>query len=248
MTHDTYFQRRSIIDTRQYYEQEYLTLHPSMHVEDSRAKAEALHALLNGKRAARILEVGCGAGLVISQLGRLCQAQPFGADLAFAILKQAKIHSPSLPIIQSQAERLPFSDKSFDICVYADLLEHLLTPSLALREVNRVAHYFLFRVPVGDNLVSRLLEMVGYGFRERQKRKFGHVQFFSRASLIQLLEHHHFKITAQASSIFPFSNIVLLTAEKFIYGLSPDLFQMVWGGNLDAFAQCGNLKYPVESE
>lgn len=218
-----------------------------MHVEDSRAKAEALHALLKGKHAARILEVGCGAGLVISQLAQLCQAQPFGADLAFAILKQAKIHSPSLPILQSQAEHLPFPDKTFDICVYADLLEHLLTPGLALQEVNRVAHHFLFRVPVGDNLISRLLELVGYGFRERQKHKFGHVQFFTQASLMQLLHQHHFQVMSQTSSIFPFSNIVLLTAEKFIYGLSPDLFQAVWGGNLDVFVQCSDQKLPAES-
>jgi hypothetical protein len=65
---------------------------------------------------------------------------------------------------------------------------------------------------------------------------------------MQLLENNRFQVLSQVNSVFPFANIVLLTTEKFIYWLSPVLFQNIWGGNLDVLAKCSDAKIRAKRE
>jgi SAM-dependent methyltransferase len=49
--------------------------------------------------------------------------------------------------VQADAESLPFGDKSFDVAVLSEILEHVNNPVVAIQEARRVAHFVIICVP-----------------------------------------------------------------------------------------------------
>lgn len=97
------------------------------------------------------LDLGCGAGVVTNLLADR-YARVVGLDFAYAALVQVK------PLrVLARVEQLPFADKSFDVCIATQVLEHL---PLRLRrdtlaEINRVTkHFVLITVPHAEVLES----------------------------------------------------------------------------------------------
>lgn len=86
-------------------------------------------------RGRRILEVGCGTGLI---LGRVAQtaSRAVGLDLSRGMLEVARRRG--LEVVQGSATALPFPDASFD-CVYSfKVLAHIADIETALAEMSRV--------------------------------------------------------------------------------------------------------------
>ena len=81
--------------------------------------------VLAGKR---ILELGCGGGLMAEEYARR-KARVIGIDRSLPSLRVARRHAASgglaIDYIGSLGERLPFSDDTFDAVVTADTLEHV---------------------------------------------------------------------------------------------------------------------------
>jgi 2-polyprenyl-6-hydroxyphenyl methylase/3-demethylubiquinone-9 3-methyltransferase len=89
----------------------------------------------------RLLDVGCGGGLLSEEFARLgCSVT--GIDLSQRSLEAARAHAARsrLPIeyLESSAESLPFPDASFDAVSCCDMLEHVEDPSRVLSEIARV--------------------------------------------------------------------------------------------------------------
>lgn len=109
------------------------------HIAAAEVRGEALAALLPSDGP--ILEVGTGtAGLVASALRAGLSIT--GSDIAtrWLLVGRRRLRDLDLeaPLIGAQADRLPWPDNSFE-CVVADsVLEHLDSPSPALREWLRV--------------------------------------------------------------------------------------------------------------
>jgi ubiquinone/menaquinone biosynthesis C-methylase UbiE len=92
------------------------------------------------ERPRRILEVGCGEGIVLATLGaRLPGTRLDGLELDEAALAAARMRCPSATLVRWDACALPFGDRTFDLVVCLEVLEHLPEPARALRDVRRVA-------------------------------------------------------------------------------------------------------------
>jgi SAM-dependent methyltransferase len=92
------------------------------------------------ERPRRILEVGCGEGIVLATLAaRLPGTRLDGLELDEAALAEARIRCPGATLVRGDACALPFRDQSFDLVVCLEVLEHLPEPARALRELRRVA-------------------------------------------------------------------------------------------------------------
>jgi SAM-dependent methyltransferase len=92
-------------------------------------------------RSARLLDVGCGGGYLLRELGRRAPSAfqaLFGLEISDVALREARKEAPLAHLILGQGEALPFGDRDFDAVVCLGNLEHFLDPARGARELRRV--------------------------------------------------------------------------------------------------------------
>jgi ubiquinone/menaquinone biosynthesis C-methylase UbiE len=87
------------------------------------------------KRGERVLELGCGTGLVLERVRAFAPAAG-GADLSHGMLRRARARG--LPVVQASALALPYRDGSLDLVYSFKVLPHVERLDVALAEVGRV--------------------------------------------------------------------------------------------------------------
>ncbi len=87
---------------------------------------------------ARVLDVGCGDGRFLAELGR--RADAWGVDLSRRALGHARARVAHARLVGCQAHALPFADASFDAVTLLDVIEHVRDEREAevMREALRV--------------------------------------------------------------------------------------------------------------
>ncbi|CAB4586137.1 MAG: methyltransferase domain-containing protein [Actinobacteria bacterium] len=98
----------------------------------------SLDRMLDPVRPRRILEIGVGEGHVMHRVReRFPDATLVGLDLPDAALADMW-RADGLPCMFADATRLPFADRTFDLVMAIEVLEHVPQPDAALRELARV--------------------------------------------------------------------------------------------------------------
>ncbi len=115
----------------------------TVHRRRVRRLVELIEQRLPGQ--ARVLDVGCGDGLIGSLLStRRPDLQVEGVD----VLVRPRTH---LPVHRFDGHQLPFADAAFDALLLIDVLHHSESPLDLLRECGRVARD---RVIIKDHLAD----------------------------------------------------------------------------------------------
>ena len=230
--------------TVEYYEKEYLELHPNLHAEDADAKFAALQWALDGPLKAidisTVLDVGCGSCRVLSKtLSYLEQAKKdpvtgIGVDVSGGMLRSG-VKDSRLVRLRADCRDIPLHDHSISLALCFDIVEHVSEDDQLIREISRLAEYAVFKVP---------LELSAYtwvrGGRKRLRRlqeKYGHVNHYDHKSLISLL-NPDWKIAAENYVKIPGRNLLLDRFQTVLLtiGLS-NVFGMLFGGFLIAVAR-----------
>ena len=115
-----------------------------------------------GRHDLRILDVGCGTGMMLVEMARLGQAQGIDAsDEALGFCRRRGLTA----VQKGNVLQLPFADGSFDVLTGVDILEHIDDDVGAVREWRRVlkpgGRLFLF-VPAHRWLWSLQDEISGH--------------------------------------------------------------------------------------
>lgn len=83
--------------------------------------------------AARVLDVGCGDGLISKQLATL---RPDIAIEGIDILVRPHTH---ITVHQFDGQHIPAADQHYDVVLFVDMLHHTEDPGILLNEAGRVA-------------------------------------------------------------------------------------------------------------
>ncbi len=102
------------------------------------ARMFSIIRLLNLLPFDSVLDVGCADGYLPALIRHLFGSAVFGTDISDRALRRGQdlfdVYGTA-----ADAHRLPFSDKSMDICVCSEVLEHVVNPSAVIAEMQRIA-------------------------------------------------------------------------------------------------------------
>lgn len=90
------------------------------------------------------LDVGCGNGNITSRISKLSSSKAEGLDVF--LREDCKI-----PVSCFDGKQIPFADKSFDFCIFVDVLHHTENISQLIKEAMRVSKN---GVIIKDHLVN----------------------------------------------------------------------------------------------
>jgi SAM-dependent methyltransferase len=97
----------------------------------------AILAALKLKPGERLLDIGCGGGLLLRDAVG-AGARAAGLDHSAAMVELARERAPGATVVQGQAERLPFAAESFEAVSMSVVFLFLEDPVGALAECRRV--------------------------------------------------------------------------------------------------------------
>ena len=108
-----------------------------------RIEVPALVRLLAVPPGARILEVGCGRGVALPALAKLCApARLTGMDIDPRLLEEARerlvARGVEAELCCGDVRAMPFADRTFDVVIDFGTCYHVSRPEAALQEVARV--------------------------------------------------------------------------------------------------------------
>jgi SAM-dependent methyltransferase len=151
-------------------------------------KAQNIVELCSTLPHSQILEVGCGDGAVVERLAALGFGKRFtGIDISSSAISTARIKRiPDALFDQFDGQDIPFEAGSFDLAMLTYVLEHVEYPRKLIYETYRVARNVFLEVPLEDNL--RLPQ-------DFVSSTVGHINFYNRRSIRNLVQSCGFKIT-----------------------------------------------------
>jgi SAM-dependent methyltransferase len=178
-----------------------------------------------------VLDIGCGDGRLthaIAGTGR----QVVAADISATALSHVKV-----PSILASADNLGVADKSFDLVLSSEMLEHLPEPTFreAIAEISRVAKkYILVTVPNAENLVEQQARCrCGTTFHT-----WGHERQFTAKSLRRMFPGFELSNACDFGKIVSPYNRVLLLIKQRVAG------QWAWEQNTHC-PRCQNTVEPI---
>lgn len=151
--------------------------------------AEPLFDQVNIDNVQRVLEVGCGNGVLSSYLAKKHGWNVTGIDIDPDQIKNAKkIHeeNDSLKFVEADATELPYENNEFDLTLSFDVLHHIPSWDMAIKEINRVLR------PEGLYIMNDLASRY---FHQAIRSLLGrYMSVFTVDELINYLKHYKFDI------------------------------------------------------
>jgi ubiquinone/menaquinone biosynthesis C-methylase UbiE len=156
-----------------------------------------------------LLDVGCGEGVLTERWAQqLSPGRVVGIDLEDAKL-QAEWDRRELANLEFRtmpAENLPFAENEFDLATAIEVLEHVPDPEHTVAEMARVARGHLL-VSVPREPLWRALNVARGAYLRELGNTPGHVNHFSKAKFVSLLERHGEVL--EARSPFPWTMVLV---------------------------------------
>lgn len=153
------------------------------------AKVNSIQSLLLKMQIApkSMVELGCGTGAVIRECQGRAMFEPYLAmDYSSEAIDYLKKRSEGIGTMVADITSADFMlPEVTDLVVLSHVLEHIEDPAAFLASIIRkISFSYLFvEVPLEDLAIARLKEL----YRDRRDNITGHVQFFTRNSLANLI-------------------------------------------------------------
>lgn len=171
----------------------YIENYPSLHAQDSSWKVAKIIPMLDlfinnhcDKDKLNILDVGGGAGLILKSISSYIQecygikVNKFALDLSPGALRIQKENNPDIKgLFNEDIAHASVKDKEMDLVLMIDVIEHLSKPSQALRELRRISHFIIFKVPLEDCIYLNIRNFLSRGkLRKQSIETRGHINIY----------------------------------------------------------------------
>ncbi len=156
----------------------------------------------------KILDIGCGRG-EIGQLIKEKGNQVFGLDIVPALVQVANREGIKAKVADIEEEAIPFQEK-FDFVLAGEIIEHVFNTQDFLKKISRSLKKNGQLIITTPNLASmgrRLLLLVGKNpliETTAAPGQAGHIRYFVKKTLFELLETNNFRITRFTSDLVNF--------------------------------------------
>jgi ubiquinone/menaquinone biosynthesis C-methylase UbiE len=190
--------------------------------EDDRTTPARLKRLLavlkDQSTSGRVLDAGCGNGFFTNAI-KDAGYDVTGLDISENILIETRRRYPTAKLVLSGLDSpWPFEDKSFDMVFSTETIEHIFDIYEMIREANRTLKKngtFMVTTPY-HGLVKNLIICLFNFERHFSYVEGGHIRFFTKRSLRNLLQRFGFQVTKTAcmGRIWPVSRIIFVQAVK----------------------------------
>jgi 2-polyprenyl-3-methyl-5-hydroxy-6-metoxy-1,4-benzoquinol methylase len=162
----------------------------------SAAAGEATGAAVREAARASVLDVGCGAGEITSEIAR-AGFDVVGIDVAEEPLRRARARDRELDLrLVALDGEWPLPDASFDAVWAGETLEHVLDTAAWLSEVRRVLRSggtLVLSTPAHDRLGVLALALSARRFDEHFDPRSDHIRFYTRRALARLVADFGFE-------------------------------------------------------
>jgi hypothetical protein len=219
-----------------YTDGNYLKNNPTWDVEDAPWKADLIFRMMQKHQIEpkTICEVGCGCGEILHQLQQIMP--PDCTFTGYEISPQAiKLCG------QRTNEKLHFHLKnvseesgfSCDLILLIDLIEHLEDYFSFLREIKEKSPYKILHIPLEMFVLSVLHPQFLLG----QRKKVGHLHYFSKETALRMLQDLGYEIVDYSYTAgyalprqYGLKDKLLRIPRGLLYPLAPDFIIRVFGG------------------
>jgi len=219
-----------------YIDGDYLKNNPTWDVEDAPWKADLIFHMIQKHHMdpKTICEIGCGCGEILRQLQ--LKLPPTTKLTGYEISPQA------YELCKERSnDRLCFNlknycgetDSNYDLILLIDIIEHLEDYFRFLREIRKKSQYKILHIP----LELFVLSAFHPPFLLKQKKKVGHLHFFSKDLALQMLRDLDYEIIDYSYTAgyslprdFGLKDRLLKIPRRFLFPIAPDLTVSVFGG------------------
>lgn len=168
----------------------------------------------SGVKPKNILDVGCASGWILSKISeKYPKVQCTGIDVYKKAIEYGQKLYKNLRLISVDAHKLPFKNKSFDLVICTEVLEHVMSPEKVLKEINRVLRddgSAIIEIDTG-NIPFRLIWYWWTNMRKGVWRN-SHVHTFNTKILEDMIKNSGFIITQK--KVFNYTMAVAFCLSK----------------------------------
>lgn len=167
--------------------------------------------LLFTGRHQKVLDLGCGTGFFLKML-LTKHSHVWGIDASAAAIKIASKIKNATVVYGNIETGLPYANGQFTVVTAGEIIEHLYDTTYFLQEIHRIltpGGQLVLSTPNVASLGRRLLLLLGKNpllETSLSPESAGHIRYFTRNSLFELLHQNGFKVTKFTSDVVNFSN------------------------------------------
>jgi SAM-dependent methyltransferase len=166
----------------------------------ARAKADHVVQLCAraGVEPSRTLEIGCGDGALLCELGRRdFGGRLYGVEISRAAVQIADAREEISSVTLYDGEHMPADDGAFELGILSHVLEHVADPCALLAEAARTCRAVMIEVPLEANLSARRRSRRGIS------ADVGHIQRFNRAAVLGVVRRAGLRVVAEMEDPLP---------------------------------------------
>lgn len=159
-----------------------------------------LASLVDSVNSSKILDVGCGEGIVANFLTNKPSLKPnqiVGIDIEPNRLRIARGINPKVQFFQGSIYNLPFQNNSFDLVLALEVLEHLEFPEKAIGELNRISKNWVI-ISVPNDWMFRLGNMLRLRYLSFWGNNPHHIQHWRKRTFENLITKYMHVIKIKA--------------------------------------------------